>query len=411
MEGYPDPDSRDPVVVKVQNCFKLTGRKFKIILVIILIAAGAVASYYIYLNYFLRFTTLSVLNYDSQKAVGLLKNKDTLAFTRKDQLLIGNLAGEELLLIPSLPKFGQQSAVFKISQSGNYITWQSGQGILGLNILSRKVFLIAADLPRQSYDLSPDKDKILFLTKTKLLEVNLGNGFLNQQILLPKLTNPKGFNHVKYSPTGQLAYLRSIHHLLNNKMPDTSEDLIVNFKTNSMTFLATDFTNPVGLAPAWSNDSQGLFLWRENSLKRYDIPNEKIEDFINHENFWFMNPYAVNPQNGSMAFLATKPKIEGQPYSYNPTVAILNSPNQPVKTYTDKMNQLFDKGSSSYISDIGWLDTGRIWFAFSRDYLKIDLWTVDINTNEMKKVLSDISFYSLESVYLPIMHGFTLTER
>lgn len=372
---------------------------------IILLGALAILSiaatlYFLYFPNFLYFKTLATLSYDAQIATQLLTNPQTIVFTKDKEVALSDLKGDKLLLVPGGNNFSDKMAGFKISQSRKYITWQSEVGIVGLDVSERKVFLIYAGEPRQSYDLSPLNDKILFVTKDNLRELNLKKDFFNSglSLPLPKLANPKAaFNHIKYAPNGQLAYIRSIHEF-NVEKKDDIETGIVNLKKSNINLLEQPFTTSVDLSPVWSNDSAKLIAWR-HGLVTYDLSNHQIAALISQQNFDTLSPYAINLQNGTIAYIDSG--------SNNPEIIVTDSAGtiltKPVNARDKRLGEGF-----GILSDVGWLSENMIWFTFNSGANVRDLWIIKQDGSDMIKVIDGIDKYSLESVFMPITNAYTL---
>lgn len=361
--------------------------------------------FFFYPKYFLSFKKISSVNFDTQSAFKLLQNPQTITFTRDKALYLADLENHELLLVSDLESISKRTASLRISQSRNYITWDSDYGLLGLNIKKRQIFQISKGAPRQSFDLSSLQDKILFLTKDELLEVYLSNGRINNRLSLPKLKDPKAnFNHTKYAPNNGLAYIRSIHEWTEEK----NEDALVNFQTKKIEFLK-DFSNPVSLAPAWSKDSRELLAWRDG-LVAYNLENGQVKSLVKKAAFRNLGAYAFNPQEEIIVYLTDKEMLAEKLYLSNREIFLLTLPDQIqalVSTNELKQKEEFAAGVIAAISDLGWLDKDQIWLTF--DYgNKKDLWTISKDGSNLKKRLTSIGQHSLDSVYTSITKTYTL---
>ena len=361
----------------------------------------ATLSYLLYKHYFLSFKTLTKLNYDGAKAQELLKNPQTLAFTRNNSLYLGSLLGQEVLLAPP-QVLGQKAANFKISQSRKYIVWEAEMGVLGLDTQNQNVFLIYQGEPRQSFDLSPLADKILFLTKSEILEVNLSSGFINKRLTQLQLPNPKfHFNQIKYSPNGQLAYLRSIHEWSGEK----NEDIILNLQNSQMNFLK-GFSEGRSLSPLWQGNANFL-AWRGNFISF--ALNNSSRTVIDEKTFQSLGPYAYNPQNQMLAFVTRKDKVATPSGNFtNATIFISDLNGQNIKELVSSFDKNLSKNKSGSITDVGWLNQDQLWFTFNKNYSQRDLWVINKQGKDLKKALENFDQYSLESVYMPVTNAYIL---
>lgn len=398
LSSSPLPKKRSKVFL-----FALLG----IIIILIIAAAFYLLSS---LNLF-GFKTLATLSYDVQKATQALQDPQTIVLTKGADVMLSDLKEDELILVPSGNNFSQKMANFRISHSRNYITWQSEAGIVGLDIAKRQVFLIYQGEPRQSFDLSPLEDKILFVTKDKLLEVDLTKASTQKRLQLPKLDNPKvAFNHVKYSPNGQVAYIRSIHEIDNENFKERIADVemaIVSFEANSINLLKEALLTSIDLAPVWSVDSGKLFTWRDG-LIAYELGSQNSNEVLKVADFPSLKPYAVNPADGSFVYIKGQNYDAEKPWLYNPEIALVNQEGQNLGKLLDTKDARFGKEVFGALSDVGWLDGNTIWFTYSRTSNIRDLWTIQKDGSGMTKVLDNVDQYSLDSVAMPITNAYTL---
>lgn len=393
-------------------------KKFLIIIIgiLLLLSLAGLAFFFLYSRFFLNLSTLQKLNFDSAKAVQLLQDPQTLAFTRQNDLYLGNLQGEELLVVPQETKLNNKIANLRISPSRKFITWQSEMGILGLNIDKRKVFRVYKEAPRQSFDLSPIEDRILFLTVQKLLEADLSNGFIKQQFSLPKLGSEKiYFNHASYAPNGKLAYIRSIHEATQATPQNLPADIIINLVTKQFSSaLGNNFSDSVSLAPIWSGDSGQLIAWRpQRGLISYDLNTSATTVVIGEADFPDLASFAISPDNKSIIYKAYFNQIS------------TNEPPSARRTFTNSALMIYDQEQNTITSllterqlqqqsipgqtrNLGWLNQDLIWFTLYQDNTKGDLWVIDRDSSSLTKVMENLDQHSLNNVDAPITQSYTL---
>lgn len=408
----PQPPSASPVI---DSHAWFTKPKIAFLFIIILIIAGIL---YYFFSSSGPFKTLATLSYDAQKAEQLLQDPQTIVFTKGEGVFLGDLKNDELLLVSKAANLGQKMANFKISKSRKYIAWQSEIGILGLDVAKRTVFLISKDVPRQAFDVSPVFDNILFVTKDQLLEVDLSNGKAAKRISLPKMANPVAhFNHIKYDSSGTLAYIRSIHELPKGNVPGIAEDAVVDFKAGQVSFLASEFSDSVSLAPLWSKDSRNLLAWRpQKGLIMYDLGNKTIETLIGAEDFGLLGPYALSPDRQTITYATKKEQIKipgdlpSKKVFGNTNVSLFNQVDQSRISLISEA-QLHSQGVTGVISDIGWLGNDELWFTMAQGRTVRQLWAINRNGTNLRKIIEGFDQYSLESTQTPVTEAYTLYER
>lgn len=390
----------------------------KIILSLVLLVVLTTLFYFlIYRNLFLKFKPLAVLDYDKTAAQKIVNTITPIAFTRNQDLFLGDLDGNEILLVPQNKNLTKKIAEIKISKTRQYITWQVESGILGLDLPSKKVFLIHTGEPRQSYDLSPNEDTILFITKSQLLGVKLRSGYIEKKLTLPRLENPDiHFNHVKYSPNSKLAYMRSIHQYKTDEFGVKGpEDTIIELDNASISFLDKDYSIPVNLAPLWFPSSDSLIIYNGNFI-RYSVSEKSYQKIempkINH----YMKPYAINPVNQSIALISYSSEDEMGKKRHNPEVVVVDPKTQKAVNILDSVNEKLLEVKNKYnfsaiINDLGWLDENNLWIDYRYHSNFSNLMKIDVNTKEITLVLKDIDLFSLPSIASPVNLGYTLHEN
>lgn len=229
---------------------------------------------------------------------------------------------------------------------------------------------------------------------------------------MPKLSNQQAFfNHVKYSPNGTLAYIRSIHEIDQENFAERIADVemaIVNLETNSINFLQEALLTSVDLAPVWSADSGQLFAWRDG-LIGLNVSSQDSQTVIPAADFPSLKPYAINPQTDSIVYISGKNYDAEKPWDYNPEIVISTQQGQEqTKLLDTKDAHLMSKDNAGFLTDVGWLDEGTVWFAYSRTSTTRDLWAVQKDGSSITKVLDNVNQYSLNSVDLPITNSYTL---
>lgn len=350
--------------------------------------------------------TQTKTSFDAEKAITLLKDPETIIITKEGQVLLNNPKGEELVLITTDSDFTSKISRPLISYNRNFLTWQSEKGLVMLDVAAQKLSFIQRDLPRQSYDLSPTEDKMLFLSPTHLMEADLTRGTTVQRLALPKLDNPKmRLNQVKYAPNAELAYLRSIY----SGDPAGKKEFIVDLKTNELIEITDSFTEPIGLTPLWSNDSQSLLATRENSLVLYNLSDNQLTELATNtedeEVIGAFGPYSINPAGTTVAYLFSGEAIEfnGRTRFTNPSILVLDIKSGSKKTLLESGNPTLSQNKTPSISDIGWLDNNQLWFVtYNNKNALQDLWVIGADGKDLKKVIPNLNSYSLESVRTPL---------
>ncbi len=380
-----------------------------LIFAVIIILAGVL---YYYFNSSLHFKSLGTLQYDKQVATQILKDPTSLVFTRNGALYIGTFSGAELVLAPSVEQFGQKEASFRISKSKNYITWESDMGLVGLDVAKRNVFLIYSGEPRQSYDLSPAADYILFVTKADLIEADLNSSNVKHRISLPRLKSNKAlFNNIKYAPNGNLVYIRSIHECCT----EGSEDAIVDLVNKKVQLLNSDFSDSVSLAPVWSPDSSKIFAWRPGKgLISYNLQTNIEEVTINENQFSGLGPFMENIDGNNFVYVTAKDLLNPSSSSsakvyINPSLNLFDFSKSSSRVIIDS-NTLNKRGVQGEINDAGWVSGNQIWFAVreQQNDRVWNIWTVSIDGSNMKKIIPSTAQYSPTSSTVPVTRSYTL---
>lgn len=377
----------------------------KIILAIVVLLVVLITLFYflIYRNFFLQFKSLGTLAYDKSAAQKIVNTLTPIAFTRNQDLFLGDLNGNEILLVPQNKNLTKKIASIKVSRSKKYIIWEIDTGLIKLNIASGKAFLIFSGEPRQSYDLSPVTDSILFTTQTELLEVNLDNGYIQKRFKLPKLEYPSAhFNHVKYSPKGQLAYVRTIHECCAKGI----EDYIVDVANKTVKPLQ-GFSNSGSLAPLWQGEDS-LIAWRAQGLITYHLANQSIETRIGKDLFVTLGAYTLSQETNQLFYLTARTKLPDTNMYINPTVFTVDQNWVNEKLLLESKDSQLGINFPTTIVDIGVLDTNTIWILVRKPAGNFDIWLLNSQNKHLNKALENISLYSLDSVYSSVVESYTL---
>lgn len=391
----PQTPSESPVEPVAESSSKKTPFILGIILLIIL--AGL---YFVYSYFFVSFKTVKTLSYNTKQAVELLKDPETFTYTREGKLFIGNLSGEELLLVEALD-INKKIASLKVSKSRKYIVWQAEKNIFAVDVAGGKMFAIYSG-PRQAFDLSPREDKLLFIRNNQLVEVSLQNGFIHRVLTsLPTLQNPKiMLNHTKYAPNGQLTYLRSIY----NGNPVGKKEFIVDIKTGKVTLLPDALAEPIGLVPMWLQNSSQVLAARDNGLTRYTVVGNNSNTTVtsNKTTKGAFGPYNTDILNGTTVFVLAKTLVSSSPSGdqfINPEVILVNQSGNQTSLIKSNDPRLGKNGS---ISDVGFLNTDQVWFTVDHQYLGRDIWVISKDGDGLKKLIENIDKHSLDSARMPL---------
>lgn len=378
-------------VMPVQPAQKHNHLFLGIILVIILAVL-----YLLYSHFFLKFKTVATLSYDSQKAAELLREPDTFAYTRGDKLLIGNPSGQELLLGATDTTKNIQSLT--VSKNRRYIAWQQESALYALQVSEKKVLLVYQEVPKQTFDLSPRKNNILFLTKNHLLEVSLENGYIEHRITLPPTQKNLNFNNALYAPSGYAAQVG----LFTPEIADRRK-IVVNLKNNDTIAVLNDFYKTCTKEPTWKDDHT-FYVSKVGQLITYDIINNLSTSLVEEKNSGGIGAYSVSPTDGSIAYTVAREKITvGASKIELNTNAEINLVDQRnnlsagggktlIKTYDPRLGY---KQIGIGITNVGWLSDDTLWFTVNTGFSVRDVWVIGKDGSGLKKVFEQVEQYSI----------------
>ncbi len=341
---------------------------------------------------------IATLTYDSAATQGVLAGEFPFAFTRGEELYVGNMSGSESPITKAEGVVGKQIGHLRLSPTKKYITWTSSEGILALHVASRNLYLIDKN-GKQVYDLNPKLDKILYINGESIQEAALPGQKIRTVATLPQKTNNFPFNQVIYSPNGYWAYLRSI----GSGDPTGLKDYLVAMTDGKVSELPLGFTMPNGFAPQWFADSSRIASFSYLRAQQYNLSSQEItalDQNIPRDS----DSFALSPQGKQLIFKSYGDKFTEASASAlsNPTytsadLVTLNLENGSKTTVVNSHGEEVKKNKiQSMFNQFGWVNENKLWFkaSTSSDHAE-SLWIINRDGQGLKKVLTEVENTSL----------------